>query len=485
MRISALMRKHAQAKYTFSTYRVHSCCAPAYHLQSSRLLTCTHYQQPSGSCTSPLTLSPHSTCHPHTPRPIFLPSQELVGVCDALVQRPASQELLELALTQDVLRIDLDSVADHLADVKSILGKAAMQPIVTRIMSALQDGTEAPKPRYFAPSVIQPDLRYWVETKGHPLPLPPPPPPRGGQEARGNGAAAAPAASAPPPVAPAASAPKPAAAAAPAGVPVPVPIPMPQPVSVPAPAAAARSIPVPVPQPVPAASVGQGLRAPVPAAQPASGAAAAGAAAPRVAIPVPIPAPQMVPTVTVAFQPAASQAGAPAAVAGVPIVRPTVPTGYQLQRQRAAVASQSVRPPQAPVAQPVYSYPAYISTQQGQPVQQQQQWMQQQPHAMQMVQPMQVMHQVPVMQQLQQPQAPSMQQIMQQQMQHQQVQQRQYAQAAQPHMAHYGAMGAGAGAAARAGFAPGAWACSVCTYEHKGSEAGFLACAMCGTERTQ
>ena len=30
----------------------------------------------------------------------------------------------------------------------------------------------------------------------------------------------------------------------------------------------------------------------------------------------------------------------------------------------------------------------------------------------------------------------------------------------------------------------GPWTCTACTYRHEGAEAGFLACAVCGTERS-
>ena len=221
---------------------------------------------------------------------------ELVGASEALARGPGGLELLELALSQDALRIDLDGVADRLADVKAALGRAATQPIVERIMRALQDGGDAPKPRYFAPSVIQPELKYWVETRGVAPPLPPAPPPPG---------ATKPVSTAPPPAVAAPQQPQ-------------------QPVQQPA----VQQQPMQQPRAAATSMLAQQQQQP----------AAAAVARPAIPIPVPVPvaaaAAPAVPSVSVAFQPVA-------AAAQQQQQQPAVAYAYQQQQQpRAAYAPQ-------------------------------------------------------------------------------------------------------------------------------------------------
>eukprot|EP00877_Chromochloris_zofingiensis_P002108 jgi/Chrzof1/11899/Cz06g13300.t1 len=82
-------------------------------------------------------------------------------------------QLLTYALTCNVL--DLDSVTVHISQMKSVLGKAAMVPILQDIMDRIGDNEAPSPPKYHAPSVMQPELRHFL-VAGYHLPLPPPPP---------------------------------------------------------------------------------------------------------------------------------------------------------------------------------------------------------------------------------------------------------------------------------------------------------------------
>lgn len=66
-------------------------------------------------------------------------------------------QLLTYALTCNVL--DLDSVTVHISQMKSVLGKAAMVPILQDIMDRIGDNEAPSPPKYHAPSVMQPELR--------------------------------------------------------------------------------------------------------------------------------------------------------------------------------------------------------------------------------------------------------------------------------------------------------------------------------------
>lgn len=55
--------------------------------------------------------------------------------------------------------MDLDGVSTHIADMKSVLGKKALLPIVGDIMERVASNPPAAPPKYPAASVIQPELR--------------------------------------------------------------------------------------------------------------------------------------------------------------------------------------------------------------------------------------------------------------------------------------------------------------------------------------
>ena len=83
--------------------------------------------------------------------------QELVGVVDALVNKPDALELLLLALSKNIL--DLEEVTDHVKQIKMVLGKESVAPLVATLMERIGGNEEPPQPKYTCASVIQPELK--------------------------------------------------------------------------------------------------------------------------------------------------------------------------------------------------------------------------------------------------------------------------------------------------------------------------------------
>jgi hypothetical protein len=56
--------------------------------------------------------------------------------------------------------MDLDGVSTHIADMKTVLGKKALLPIVADVMERIAGNPLPPAaPKYPAASVIQPELK--------------------------------------------------------------------------------------------------------------------------------------------------------------------------------------------------------------------------------------------------------------------------------------------------------------------------------------
>jgi hypothetical protein len=83
--------------------------------------------------------------------------QELVGVVDALVNKPDSLELLLLALSKNIL--DLEDVTEHVKQIRMVLGKESVTPLVATLMERIAANEEPPQPKYTCASVIQPELK--------------------------------------------------------------------------------------------------------------------------------------------------------------------------------------------------------------------------------------------------------------------------------------------------------------------------------------
>jgi hypothetical protein len=67
-------------------------------------------------------------------------------------------EILKFTLSQPCL--DLDSVSTHISEMKTVLGKKAVLPIVADIMERVANNPMPPAaPKYPAASVIQPELK--------------------------------------------------------------------------------------------------------------------------------------------------------------------------------------------------------------------------------------------------------------------------------------------------------------------------------------
>jgi hypothetical protein len=67
-------------------------------------------------------------------------------------------EILKFTLSQPCM--DLDSISTHIADMKAVLGKKALLPIVADVMERVGSNPMPPAaPKYPAASVIQPELR--------------------------------------------------------------------------------------------------------------------------------------------------------------------------------------------------------------------------------------------------------------------------------------------------------------------------------------
>lgn len=68
-----------------------------------------------------------------------------------------ARELLVVTLSQPVN--DLDNVSAHLQQLKALLGKGALLPLLEEVMARISSNPAPPAPRYDAASVIQPELR--------------------------------------------------------------------------------------------------------------------------------------------------------------------------------------------------------------------------------------------------------------------------------------------------------------------------------------
>uniref|UniRef100_A0A383VVQ6 RanBP2-type domain-containing protein n=1 Tax=Tetradesmus obliquus TaxID=3088 RepID=A0A383VVQ6_TETOB len=106
-------------------------------------------------------------------------AQELVGCADALQDNPGGMEILKFTLSQPCM--DLDNISAHISDMKHLLGKKALLPVVADVMERVGANPLPPAaPKYPAASVIQPELKYYL-SQGWRTPLPPPPPPKAGE----------------------------------------------------------------------------------------------------------------------------------------------------------------------------------------------------------------------------------------------------------------------------------------------------------------
>lgn len=80
-----------------------------------------------------------------------------MGAVDALVNAPRALDILVTALSTNIM--PLEDITLHIKDMKSVLGKAAVVPVVTSIMEGIAANGPAPAPKYTSPCVIQPDMR--------------------------------------------------------------------------------------------------------------------------------------------------------------------------------------------------------------------------------------------------------------------------------------------------------------------------------------